>query len=92
MSSDPRLTKRAREAIVAGIPENELFTPILKSTRKRLVMRVKADQRDKITRGPGHKGYIIDELTGKAYRVEGRECALPNCWCDAEVEEVCIDA
>jgi hypothetical protein len=80
-------TKEANEALASGIPEDELFTPVLKATGERTVMRISAVERNSITRGPGYKGIVRDQLTGKHYRAYGRPCSLPNCFCDVEVEE-----
>ena len=78
-------TEQANEAIVSGIPESELFTPVLKTTGERLIMRVKG--LDQIQWGRGYHGIVKDELTGKQYKVYGKACGL-NCYCDAYAVEV----
>lgn len=79
---DDLLTPKARAAVRAGIPVDELFTPI-GPDRKRLFMRVKNRN---MPRGPGFKGIVTDLLTGKRWKVYGKSCSLPNCYCDARVE------
>lgn len=79
-------TQQAQDAIASGIPSNELFTPRLKSTGERVVMRVKNQPAQR--RGPGFHGLIRDELTGKLYKVYGASCGLDHCYCDALVVEV----
>lgn len=79
------LTKQALKAIEDGIPQEELFTPILDGVRT--VMRVKVERKEKLKRrGPGLWGAVTDDLTGKRYQVYGAECGVPGCWCDARVE------
>lgn len=66
-----------------------VFTPILVTKRggpgERKIMRLSPEDMKNITRGPGLKGIVTDQKTGKQYAVWGRDCGLPGCFCDAEV-------
>ena len=82
----PEFTDQALKAIDDGIPEDEIFTPILDG--KRVVMRVDAARRDQIGRGPGDKGEIVDKLSGLRYRIYGQACGQGNCFCDSRAERI----
>lgn len=86
---DPRLSAQASVAIGRGIPEDELFTPILDG--ERVVMRVKHFPWTG-TSGPdgAYLGVITDDLTGSKYRVYAKDCGLPHCCCDAEVKPLLV--
>ena len=85
MVKPSQFTPLALEAMAAGIPEDELFTPMLDG--KRVVMRVPHAQM-LWGRGPGYRGRVTDRLTGKQYKIQGRACGLAGCWCDADATEV----
>jgi hypothetical protein len=71
------------------IPEDELFTPILRGTHERLRLWLYPEQLSQVNgRGLGFKGVLYDRLTSRAYEAWGRECLVPNCRCDAEVIEL----
>lgn len=77
-------TEQAKRAIADGIPPDQLFTPILKSTGQRVVMRIK----DRIAfHGKGYRGIVFDELSGRRYKIYGRDCGL-DCYCDATAVQV----
>ena len=59
------------------------ITPILNG--KRVKVKVSEADYDKVTRGLGYKGIITNQKTGKTFRLYGRACSLPNCYCDAEI-------
>jgi hypothetical protein len=63
-----------------------LFTPIVNG--KRLEMKLSDEDEMKIYRGPGYKGVVTDQKTGKQYRISGKKCGLPHCWCDSEAKEI----
>lgn len=87
MRHDDQLTEEARDAIASGIPDEELLTPMLNG--KRVIMRSK--DLPLMCRGAGEKGIIEDDLAKKRYRIVGRPCELPNCFCDLEAFEVGTD-
>ena len=58
-----------------------ILTPILGN--KRVRMSVSQADQDKVTRGRGYKGIVTDKKTGKRYKIWGRPCNLPGCYCDA---------
>jgi len=83
-----QLSTQALKAIADGISEDQLLTPVLKGTGHRLTLKISKSEHRKITRGPGFKATVTDLLTGKRYRIFGRSCGLPNCFCDAKAIEV----
>lgn len=62
------------------------FTPIHEGVRCRMRADLTYALKDK--RGPGPQGIVTDTDTGKRYRIEGRPCELPACYCDAEIIEI----
>lgn len=66
-----------------GVPF-EVFTPLLAGQRVRFkVQDVTLVDGDPWRRGPGEKAIV--EIDGLRWKVIGRECSLPDCWCDAEI-------
>lgn len=63
--------------------EKNLFTPIIAGTGNRPTMHLSDKDYAKITRGMGYKGIVTNLDDGKRYRVYGRPCNLPTCFCDA---------
>jgi len=68
----------------------ELYTPVLKSTGERLKLQVKwieeTEYKDmRVARA--YKGIIEDE-SGKRYKIYGKSCNLSNCACDAYAVEI----
>lgn len=59
------------------------ITPILKG--KRVEIKVSENDYDKVTRGLGFKGVITDLETMQTYRLYGKACDMPHCFCDAEI-------
>jgi hypothetical protein len=60
------------------------FTPVFRGRRVR--MRLSAEDDKRIDgRGPGPRGVVTDLDTGKRYRVYGKRCSLPKCYCDAKI-------
>ena len=64
-----------------------VFTPVLRSTGKRLNLEVDYSTFPKI-KTLGYHGTVQDVKSGKWYAVFGKECDLPGCKCDAWVVEV----
>jgi len=58
-----------------------LFTPFINGVR--WSMEISDEDREKITRGLGRKGFVTDMKTGIQYEVFGAPCELPGCYCDA---------
>jgi hypothetical protein len=63
------------------------FTPVLRSTGKRLDLEVDYESFPS-PKAPGLHGQTQDLKTGQWYAVCGKECAIPGCHCDAWVEEI----
>lgn len=60
------------------------FTPLmLDGTRS--TMTVSRSDKAQIFRGRRWFGVVTDLNTGRHYEVEGAECSLPGCYCDARV-------
>ncbi len=62
------------------------LTPVVKG--KRITLYTNEADSKKITRGPGFKGIVTDIDTGDRYRVYGKSCSLPECYCDARAVKV----
>lgn len=52
---------------------------------ERVALRVSKEDAGKWKPGSGDCGIITDLDTGKRYRLLGRSCELPSCYCDAEI-------
>lgn len=63
-----------------------LLTPVLNGVRIKL--NVSESDLQKVTRGPGYKGIVTDMDTWKRYKIYGKACELPRCYCDAKAVEI----
>jgi hypothetical protein len=68
-----------------------IFTPVLRSTEKRLKLEVDYASFPR-SKAPGFHGQTQDLKSGKWYAVYGKECDIPGCNCDAWVEEILTPA
>lgn len=66
--------------------EPPYLTPMFRG--ERVALRVTATDAAKPRRGPGEYGVITDLDTGKRYRLRGKACSVPTCYCDAEIVEL----
>lgn len=66
--------------------DGPFLTPMFQGFR--VALRVSPEDDAKLRRGRGVHGIITDLDTGKKYRLEGRPCSLPGCYCDAEIIEL----
>ena len=67
-----------------GISQPNFF-PRLKSTNKRIDLRVDIDTINQMKAGPGYRGIIRDLDTDRKYKAYGAHCSFENCWCDVVV-------
>jgi hypothetical protein len=63
------------------------FTPVLRSTGKRLELEVDVATFPS-SKSVGFHGITQDLNSGKRYAVYGKECDIPGCHCDAWIEEL----
>jgi hypothetical protein len=67
-----------------------IYTPRLKITGERLRLKLNDADWIVVNRNRGTlrvKGIVVDQRTGKRYRIKGAACGL-QCCCDATAEEV----
>jgi hypothetical protein len=66
-----------------------LFTPYMKGdkTGKRATMSLNEIDIKKIKRGRRWSATVVDQNTGRKYKVRGASCGLPHCFCAAIAEE-----
>ena len=68
--------------------EQAVFTPIGPDGQRLKIYEADVDFQAgfSLIRGPGFKGQI--RINNATYDVFGKECSLPNCYCDARLEKV----
>lgn len=70
--------------------KEHIYTPRLKATGNRLQLTLKESDWAVANRYRGTlrvRGVVMDQKTGKRYRIKGAACGL-RCCCDATAEEV----
>jgi hypothetical protein len=68
-----------------------IFTPRLESTGERLRLALNPADVARLNKHRGTlriKGVVVDQATGKKYRIRGAACELPGCVCDSVAREV----
>lgn len=61
-----------------------------KVTKADLTLFISTDELQNVdpSRGPGVKGTVTDLVTKKRYRISGKSCGLPRCYCAWWAKEV----
>ena len=74
--------------------ETTLYTPVEKSTNKRLAIHALSKEVRALSVGDNSEGYykgkITDTENGKVYVISSKSCGL-SCLCDAYAEEIVIN-
>jgi hypothetical protein len=80
----------SRLSLILRNPRGYLLTPVQRNTETRLSLRISDGDMAVIHaygRRKGLKGTVTDLHSGKRYRIYGKSCEIPRCFCDAWAEE-----